>query len=248
MTHYPGGKKKIGGDIAEKIYLQTIKYEAKTGKKLKGYCEPFCGMLGVYQHIPVLFEEGLEDSINPFIPDHHTKLKYLAGDRDPTIICMWKATQKNWKPPSSCTPAKFERLKKSKNRITPEKSFLGRAAAYKNTYFSTYSENNNISIQAQHVREIGAELYDVKFSNGEYTQFSNLKNYIIYCDPPYRNTQQPYYNGEKFQNNFDQNVFDNWCIKMSKNNLVFISEYTMPKKKFKKIWSKGKENLFIVEP
>ena len=32
-------------------------------------CEPFCGMLGVYQHIPSLFdEEGLAN------------LKYLAGD------------------------------------------------------------------------------------------------------------------------------------------------------------------------
>ena len=52
MTSYHGGKQKIGKKIANIIYEESILIEEETGFKIKGYCEPFCGMLGVYQHIP----------------------------------------------------------------------------------------------------------------------------------------------------------------------------------------------------
>jgi len=32
---------------------------------------------------------------------------------------------------------------------------------------------------------------------------------------------------------------------MAKNNLVFVSEYSAPKD-FKKVWSRGKENLYLL--
>jgi len=235
MTHYPGGKKRIGQEIAEEIYDWSLGYEEQTGIKLKGYCEPFCGMLGVYQHIPALFDET------------RPKMRYLAGDRDPTVICMWKAAQKGWNPPRSCTEEKFYRLKKTKDKITPEKAFLGRAAAYRNMYFYTYCDFNNIPVQADNVQETGDELYDVKFLAGEYTQFSRLKNFTIYCDPPYRNTSCKYFDENQRQSgSFDTKKFDTWCKKMSENNVVFASEYRMPKQ-FKKIWSHGKEKLNIFQ-
>jgi DNA adenine methylase len=234
MTHYPGGKKRIGKEIAEEIYNWSLEYEDISGKKLKGYCEPFCGMLGVYCHIPALFDET------------HSKMKYLAGDRDPTVICMWKAAQKGWKPPRSCTETKFYRLKKTKDKITPEKAFLGRAAGFRNLYFSTYRNDANIYIQAKNVENIGEELYDVKFSEGNFTQFSNLKNFVIYCDPPYRNTTCKYLRtGQTMSDDFDHFEFYTWLEKMRQNNIIFVSEYNMPKK-YKKIWNQDKEKLYLI--
>lgn len=42
-----------------------------------GYLEPFCGILGVYQHIPRLFQD-------------HPSLKYRAGDINESVIKIWK--------------------------------------------------------------------------------------------------------------------------------------------------------------
>jgi hypothetical protein len=56
MTSYHGGKNRIGRDIAQVIYQVASEVERQTGVRFKGYVEPFCGMLGVYRHIPALFE------------------------------------------------------------------------------------------------------------------------------------------------------------------------------------------------
>lgn len=55
-----------------------------------------------------------------------------------------------------------------------------------------------------------------------YDYFSDVKNSLIYCDPPYEGTT-PYKTG-----GFNHDKFWNWCRKMSKNNKVFISEYQAP--------------------
>jgi hypothetical protein len=70
-------------------------------------------MLGVYKHIPELFEEeGYDD------------LKYLAGDGNGSVIKMWKAAQKGWKPPNTCSEKKFFDLKYS-NADSAEKGYIG---------------------------------------------------------------------------------------------------------------------------
>lgn len=231
MTYYQGGKKRIGSEIAQVIYDVTTEYERKNGIKFKGYCEPFCGMLGVYQHIPGLFSR------------HSPSLKYIAGDRNDELILMWKASQRGWKPPTKCTKKEFERLKKSPKK-SPKKSFLGHAASIRGVYFGTFLERN-IKRQQEDVKYIGKIINNVDLTSGEYVKFSNLKKYIIYCDPPYENSVNKYKIGSKYKQTFDSQFFFQWCREMSKNNLVFISEYSMPND-FIKVWSKGKEKLFMI--
>ena len=62
---------------------------------------------------------------------------------------------------------------------------------------------------------------------------TDIKNFVIYCDIPYKGTIK-YEN----KNIFDYEQFYQWCIKMSKNNIVLISEYNMPLDIFECIWSK----------
>lgn len=76
-------------------------------------------------------------------------------------------------------------------------------------------------------------LKGIKFACQNYTDTKNIKNFVIYCDPPYRNTLK-YSGGDEF----DHNEFYNWCIRMATNNIVLISEYTMPHENFECIWEK----------
>ena len=86
MCSCHGGKKRIGKELASRIVDETMDIVGEDEFEIKGYCEPFCGMLGVYQYIPELFEEeGL-------------KLKYKAGDTNKSVIMMWNEAQKGWEP------------------------------------------------------------------------------------------------------------------------------------------------------
>jgi site-specific DNA-adenine methylase len=78
------------------------------------------------------------------------------------------------------------------------------------------------------VKDIAGSLEDVEFTEGEYTQFSNLKGYVIYCDPPY-SEYNDYYDEDHIKISFDTQLFWDWCIKMSDKNIVFISGYSAPK-------------------
>jgi len=100
MASYHGGKKRIGKELANIIVDETMDIIEEDDFEIKGYCEPFCGMLGVYQHIPELFEEeGL-------------KLKYKAGDTNKSVIMMWNKAKKGWKPPVKLvTKTKFMKMK-----------------------------------------------------------------------------------------------------------------------------------------
>lgn len=73
----------------------------------------------------------------------------------------------------------------------------------------------------------------IKFYNKSFLDLplDKIKNYVIYCDIPYRNTT-------KYTTiNFPYEEFYEWCKKVSIDNIVLISEYSMPDE-FKCIWSK----------
>jgi hypothetical protein len=55
MTAFHGGKQRIGRQLSEVIYKESIDISERESFDINGYCEPFCGMLGVYQHLPDLF-------------------------------------------------------------------------------------------------------------------------------------------------------------------------------------------------
>ena len=74
MTCYNGGKQRIGKRLSAIISEESLDIEDEYDFAIKGYCEPFCGMLGVYQHIPELFD------------NHVPKLKYKAGDINKSVL------------------------------------------------------------------------------------------------------------------------------------------------------------------
>jgi site-specific DNA-adenine methylase len=245
MTSYHGGKQKIGKDIVKAMcsYL-TLK---KPNFKVKGYCEPFCGMLGVYRHIY---------NCSYFKDKSRKRLKYLAADYNKSLILMWKKAQKGWKPPIKCSEERYNKLKKQK-KASAEKGFIGHQYSYGGQYFKGYRGkygNKGVYKKAsENVSEIGKLLNKVKFKSGSYTQFDTkdkLKKFVIYCDPPYKDDKSSYYFDEEHNRlSFDHLSFWKWCLKMSKNNIIFVSEYKCPikDKRIKKIFQK-KVNLTGASP
>lgn len=71
-----------------------------------------------------------------------------------------------------------------------------------------------------------------------YNKFDDYKDCIFYLDPPYKNTTQ--YGISK---NFNHELFWDFARYISKNNIVFISEYEAPED-FECIWEQEVKNTF----
>ena len=75
----------------------------------------------------------------------------------------------------------------------------------------------------------GIQIYECKYDSWETSE-----NCLIYCDPPYISSKKTWplnYKG------FDHAKFWQWVRKMSRKNIVIVSEYEAPDD-FKVIWEK----------
>lgn len=232
MTAYHGSKKKIGAEIASIIGDHLDVLEGGPS----GYLEPFVGMAGVYRHIPKLLGKYNESG---------ERLQYLAGDVNKPIIEMWRACQRGWKPPVSFSERDYYRLKDDLN-IGPLHGYIGHACSFRNRYMGTYSPDNasRLDKTSSNVLEVASRLKDVQFYNCDYKSFSDLEDFIIYCDPPYEDTECRYTDGyEKVK--FDHEEFWSWCDKMSDNNIVLVSERSCPYKNYDVYKIDENENLYV---
>ena len=193
----------MGQYIATEIYrtTQTLGYQPR------GYVEPFVGMCGVFQYIPELLEE----------------MDYIAGDINGSVVEMWRALQRGWKPPQEYSREKYLKLRETR-RNTPDsaiKGYVGHQYSYGGIYFGAYRGDYvpklDCSAARKRVQEIAQRLATTKFYVGDYRQFSKIKGYIMYLDPPYSKGANKYVVGFKFKE------FLSWARKMAQYNLVFIS-------------------------
>lgn len=69
-------------------------------------------------------------------------------------------------------------------------------------------------------------------SNFDYRHFSDVKNSIIYLDPPYENTDTSKYrtNGLNYQEFYD------WAVEMDENNVVLLSSYEVTDDRFEMVY------------
>ena len=71
-------------------------------------------------------------------------------------------------------------------------------------------------------------LKDIIFRQRDYRSIREIKDALIYCDPPYKNSI-------KYSTDFDHDEFWAWVREKSENNIVIVSEYEAPND-FKCIW------------
>ena len=214
MTAYQGGKKRIG----KKIHDIIVSIEEDLNIFLP-YFEPFVGMGGVLRH---------------FGKDNNRLL--FASDINIDLIMMWKALQKGWKPPLRCSRNTYNEFKYSEIH-SAERAFIGVVASFGTNFFHAYRlhlEKNNKDYMREGyngLMDILPDIKNVNFENGNYDEY-NLKNHLIYCDPPYKGNNL----SSKLFREFDHELFWDTMRKWSKKNIVFISESSAPED-FKKIWT-----------
>lgn len=225
--YYSGGKIKHGQDILNVILDHVKDYDYDT------YIEPFCGALGVCNNI-----------LGKLKPN----TQYIVSDINPHLIRIWSSIRDDtWDPPDSISKQEYDQLPSD----SLDKIYLSFACSMRGIYKNTFMHDRNIKKQSSNVRCIGSKLkeHDVELVCCSYDSH-RWSNSVIYCDPPYRNTQAHYFNGENRLPKFDYDKFINWCQDMSETNMVFISEYEKPFDACELVWSakgKSREKLYLVQ-
>lgn len=102
-------------------------------------------------------------------------------------------------------------------------------AKFNNGFARNKSGRNYAKVAVGNAKKQTKNLQNVKLIHGSYNDYCDFKNCLIYCDPPYEKTTS-YKTGI-----FNHEKFWNWCRVMSRNNLIFVSEYNAPVD-FKCIW------------
>ena len=209
---YLGGKSKGYNHIIK--VLNNSKYDNIP------YLEPFVGMAHILKRI-------------------ENKSNYYASDTNPLVYSLLNGIQRKKQYPFISKDRYFELKNQKKN--TFEKSLAAFTYSYNGKEFAGYTLNDkdktrnypNERIRYYESLKKNPIFMKTILSNIDY-KLLNPKGYIIYCDPPYKNTT------EYGDNDFNHHEFWDIMRKWSKNNYVFISEYIAPKD-FKVI---GKINKF----
>jgi site-specific DNA-adenine methylase len=247
MVSIHGGKYKYGKIFATKIikYLCDNQILNKSSKNtIYGYCEPFFGMGSVYMNILNI--------LNDF--EYPSRIELYAGDINKSLIKMWKYLQKGKSfKLSQMTKKNYWKHKKMKKcKESAERGMIGYLFSYGGIYFGIPSRNISKQLKEKTIKEYnkrGAIFKNVKFSHGDYTQFSKLKNCIIYCDPPYytSKTTSRYYDDELNRLSFNMSEFFEWCKKMkNQGNYVFVSGFSKLPLKHKTLYTYKTHKLFAI--
>ena len=221
---YLGGKQRLGKHIA------PILHYLWESNDYTGYLEPFCGSLGVFQHMTEL--NGAKTIV--------------ANDYHPDLIELWKEVQNDtFTPPLSVSEEEYNQAKllNSPNAL---KAFIGFGMSFGGRYFGAFAtkylgdkKEDFCKEMANSIKRIGPKLRfpKVKFTNSRY-QSLRPKNKLIYCDPPYQQSKYPikYRTDIKYYDEFDNEEFWNIMRKWSKSNLVIISETSAPPD-FVEVWN-----------
>ncbi len=178
-------------------------------------------------------EYGLITWVEPFVGGGNmidkvpNNFKRIGIDYNPhTIEALIAVRDLVDKLPDQLTEDEYKTLKGSEPE--PIKSWLRFVASFGGKFDNGYArekgsdETTFIGYGKRNAQKQSPNLQGVKFINGSYDEYSDFENCLIYCDPPYEGTTS-YKTGA-----FDHPNFWDWCRKMSKKNLVFISEYRAP--------------------
>jgi len=210
---YMGSKNRIAKDIVPIIqsYIDN--------NNVVNYLEPFVGGANVIDKIRCENRYGC---------DSHKEL-----------IAFLKGLSEGYIPPMNISEDEYKYIKEHRNEYNDcFLGYVGFQLSYGAKWFDTFRRDKvgkrkydeeafrNVMKQAPNLK--GVKFYHRQFQT---LKKDKIKGYVVYCDPPYHNTTK------YATNDFPYDEFYQWCIDMSKNNIVLISEYNMPEQ-FECIWQK----------
>ena len=195
---YFGGKAKIAKYIVP--YLESVRKENQL------YIEPFVGGANIVSKM-----SG----------------ERKAYDFNEYIIEMYKAIQDGYELPNIITEEDYKFIKNNKDVDKPLTGFVGFGCSFAGKWFGGYARGHGgkcgyADTSKRSLIKKMSTMQNVKFEYADYKTLQ-FEDCLIYCDPPYVNTTK--FNGVP---DFDTNEFWDIMRKWSKNNQVYISEYTAP--------------------
>lgn len=196
----------------------------------------------------LISENNINTYIEPFVEGanliQYIKCKDKIGsDINEYLINMWQSLQNGWLPPNELSKEMYLDIKNNKEQYGKALvAIAGFCATYNAKWFGGYAGIVHTKIDTvrnyydEAIRNIQKQilnLMDVQFKHCKYSDYNlNIKDTLIYCDPPYQGTTQYSYN-----KNFDYENFWEWIRRMSVYNIVLVSEYHAPND-FKCIYEK----------
>lgn len=192
--------------------------------KTKGYLEPFVGGANMIDKIICSNKIGT---------DIH---KYL--------IAVLQKLESGWIPPENISEELYKDVQSNKEKYPDYLvGYVGFQLSYGGKWFGGYRRDKigkrNYSLEAYNntIKQI-PNLKGINFKCIDFKDLplEKIKGYVIYCDIPYRGTTK--YKTETFP----YEEFYEWVKVASVNNIVLISEYSMPEE-FTCIWKKETKTL-----
>lgn len=209
---YMGGKSKIAKPIVSvmKPYINERKL----------FYEPFCGSAKITEQV---------------IRECNSDVKIFAFDYNKYLIALFNALNDGWLPPKELPEEKYKELKSNPDLDMPLAAFAGFGCSWGGKWFGGYakcSRGEDFALETHNSLLKQKDIFKdrVTWDCCDYKEI-DVKNAVIYCDPPYANTTK-----YKINASFDNKEFWDVIRKWSKDNLVFISEYEAPDD-FICIWS-----------
>ena len=205
---YMGSKRRIAKDIL------PIMLEEANKRNITIWLEPFVGGANMIDKVPNTFKRIGVDY------NEHT-IQALTGIRD----CIKEL-------PLEVSEAYYKSLKgKEADPIT---SLIRFGCSFGGKFENGFArdrvgERNFWDETKRNIQKQSCNIQGVKLISKSYKDIQNIKNAVVYCDPPYEGTTG-YKTGA-----FNHVEFWQWCRETAKDNLVFISEYKAPDD-FECIW------------
>ena len=214
---YVGSKNRLSKDLAPII-------QSYITDETEGYLEPFVGGANMIDKIK-----------------HDNK---IGCDIHKQLIALLKYVQDlDNELPKTISEQEYNNVLNNKDNYDDwYVGLVGFCASFGAKYFGGYARafkadkitpRDMPSEAIRNIEKQRKDLVDITFKNYNFLELpkEKIKNYVIYCDIPYRSTIK--YKTDSFP--YDE--FYKWAKEMSKNNTVLISEYDMPDD-FECIWQK----------
>lgn len=205
---YQGGKSRIATSIAQVI--------ASNRESNQTFVSLFCGTCSVESKV-----KGFD--------------KVICNDKHKYLIDLLKGVQNGYELPEYISEQDYKKIRSNKDEDPILTGFVGFGCSFGGKWFGGYARNKTrTNYAAQSKRSLlkdMATLMNAEFTCLDYREVKIPKGSVVYCDPPYNNTTG--YNNEKF----NTNEFWEYMRKISKDNIVLISEQTAPDD-FVAIWEK----------
>lgn len=197
---YLGGKSKIAKYIIPFINNSIF----STGYN---YLEPFVGANNITRYIDISCD-------------------MICSDSHQGLITMYRALQDGWIPPKNLSKNEYILLKEKNDQYNPLTAFAAFGCSFSGKEWGGYAQGDNRNFCDEARRSLlkmisDPSFKDVKFQCCNYLDYKNIQNKVIYCDPPYEGTT-------KYKQEFNHEEFWDWCNEKSYDNILYVSEMTLP--------------------